>query len=261
MAALSEWIRDELRAHVRDMSSFQATDFVWTWAEVQFLPVGGMIPNATITPQRKPLLTCTLRDDPSTEFRVLAAQRGNSHEYDLLCEYQPALMFTIARVEVEDPVEIKGPMSEWLAIVARQESPPTMSHRVDQLVERVAPRLRGFDEPYSEPRRDRLRAKLLQVASFTLVLREGADEDATQKVSLTDAHKDLKHLAEHLAEVPRGRAMRWIVGTIARIDYAWQNSSQGEDAHPMLQELWEAADFKEILGEDYRPRARLDTDD
>lgn len=262
MAALSEWIRDELRAHVRDMSSFQATDFVWTWADVSFQPTAGMIAESALTPQRKALLTCTHRDDSSVEFRVLAAQRGNSHEYDLLCEYQPALMFTIAQVEIDDPAQIKRPLTEWLGIVARQQAPPTMSRRVDELVERVADKLKSYDEPYSEPRRERIISRLQQVAAYAIVLREGIEDDVAQRTSLTDAQKDAKYLSENLPQMRRGRAMRWILGIIARVDLAWQQKTGTPDeANEMLQNLWEAADFAGALGEDYRTRARLDGGD
>lgn len=261
MTALSDWIRDELRAHVRDMTSFQPTDFIWKWDDVEFQPLAGMLTDAALTPQRKPLLTCTHIDDRSIEFRVLAVQKGNTHEFGMLCEYQPALMFTHERVEIADATEIKRPMTEWLGIVARQlVSAPTISRQVDELVERVAERFSKFEEPYSEPRRDRLRAKLQQVAALALVLREGADhedQELSQRTSLTDAHKDARHLAEHLVEISRGKAMRWLVGTIARIDFAWQRSSKSEEPHQMLQELWELAEFREILGDDYRTRARL----
>lgn len=256
MPALSEWIRDELRAHIRDLSSFQPTDFVWKFTDVEFHPVAGPIANSTMTPQRKPLLTCTHREDTAVEFQVLAAQQANTHKFDLVCEYSPALMFTTATVEISDPAEIKTQMTEWLAVVSRQlSSEPSMSRRVDELVERIADKLKGLDEPYSEPRRDQLRTRLGQLASLTLVMREGAD--VVQKTSLTDAQKDARYLADHLAEVPRGRAMRWMVGTIARVDYAWQLASGADEPHDVLQDLWEAADFKGVLGEDYRTRARL----
>ena len=256
MPALSEWIRDELRAHVRDMSSFQPTDFVWKWDDVEFHPTAG-IAEAALTPQRKALLTCTHRDDNSIEFRVLAVQKGNTHEFGLLCEYQPALMFTLERVEVSDPVEIKRPITEWLAVVARQVDEPTLTRRVDDVVERVADKLTG-SEPYSDARRDRLKSKLQQVAALAIVLREGTESDVSRRTSLSDANKDAKYLSEHLVEVPRGRAMRWIVAIIARLDHAWRAKSGESGPHLMLQELWDVAELKEVLGEDYRTRARLD---
>jgi len=228
------------------------------------------------------MLAITYRDDPVIVFRILATQPDPTlANFVLTCEYAPGEVFstTICALTLDATLvpTLKRELTQWLVAASEDLKGPrgTLSMRIDTVVDRVAHKMGPNQrEPFPASKRQALRDSLGHVSAImeTLLTAIAAlqiieDNPASLRIrmSLRDAEHDLAALLRDLANLPRGKVVRWCASIIARLDHAERHLAPLDivdtgNVHAAVDELWQtlvANNYETTLGTDYRLVATL----